>query len=246
MTKSAEDIYLDNNIELPFTMDDLIDCVKRKEFDNEGFWQSIIELESMNLHELDEDTQNELKTIFWEFITYHYYNVEKLSQYYDDFLIVTICSAIRNYVASFFTVEELLDKLEPLLQIDKPYEPSLLCEVCKMMFRKLYANPYYNGKNKTKIEHNLINIYKQSIEINLLKKPKDGAIAINAILTSILLQSDYTFDYLSNYIFLNKEHWFIQGLKIRLEDVKKIWKFEDKNPCPEVLLFVDKILEIVC
>ncbi len=104
--------------------------------------------------------------------------------------IVAVGSAIRKYVAAMPLAD--LPGVAALLDAGhKAQAPlSVELEICKMVFRKLLANPPGDKQEFPELDWCLTDVVRVYANDRLLSREKYGATALNAVLALVLLNGD--------------------------------------------------------
>jgi hypothetical protein len=106
--------------------------------------------------------------------------------------IVAVGSAIRKYVATM-PLDDLPGVASLLDAGHKAQVPlGLELEICKMVFRKLAANPPGEESDFPELEWCLTDVVRVYDNDRLLSREKYGAIALNAVLALVLLNGERT------------------------------------------------------
>lgn len=104
--------------------------------------------------------------------------------------IVAVGSAIRKYVATtpFDDMPSIAKLLDAGHKAQVPL--GLELEICKMVFRKLAANPRAEKHQLPELESRLTDVLAAYANDRLLSREKYGATAMNAVLALVLLNGD--------------------------------------------------------
>jgi hypothetical protein len=123
--------------------------------------------------------------------------------------IVAVGSAIRKYVAT--TCFDDMPSIARLLDAGhKAQVPlSLELEICKMVLRKLVANPCERQYHLPDLETRLADVVHSYVNDRLLPREKYGATALNAVLALALL-NDQTIPSIAAQLWRLKAAWFRQ------------------------------------